>query len=318
MITHGRMGVHWMERMGDRGAEEDARSAATRVSSLAHWITRLGLIPDEARRFDVDPNRAKLEFGVDVNLAQDLIAQGLPHRVSDGDPCFTVTDLHYVGLRLGCARTYLGVLQTWASSLTASAGGQSMSVEVRCPPDTPRGTAVDVLTGPDQHIRASVGASRVAASIHVVPTVSWPMFGSAAEKLLVDAASLDFCWIPEALNGDVEFTRRTRLSDCRNAALLLSRECAHLGIVARMAYGLLLATPFSTPHTWVEIRVGDRWVPADPLLVRLLAEHAALDSSVWPPIRSPGAVLLRLAERETAIVLTEGRPLQASFLTRSV
>ena len=302
--------------MSESGAEEDARSAATQVSSLDQWIKRLGLIPDEARQFEVDPNRAKLEFGIDVNLAQALIAQGLPYKVSDGDPCFTVTDLHYIGLRLGCAKTYLGVLQTWASSLRASADGEWTSVEVRCAPYSPQGTAVDVLVGPDQRIRTSVGANRVATSILVVPTGQWPVFGSAAEELLADAASLDFCWIPESLNGDVEFTRRTRLSDCRNAALLLSMECARLGIVSRMAYGLLLATPFSTPHRWVEIRVDDRWVPADPLLIALLTEHAALDGSVWPSIRSPGAILLRLAERETAIVLTDGRPLQASFLTR--
>src|SRR5204863_8078849 len=107
-----------------------------------------------------------------------------------------------------------------------------------------------------------------------------------------------------------------RLSDCGDAALLLAMECARLGIVSRTAYGLLLAVPFSTPHTWVEIRAGDRWIPLDPLLMRVLAQYTTLDASAWPPIRSPGAVLLRLAGHETPIVLADGRPLEASFPTR--
>jgi hypothetical protein len=59
-------------------------------------------------------------------------------------------------------------------------------------------------------------------------------------------------------------------------------------------------------------------VPVDPLLLGLLARYTTLDASVWSPTRSPGAMLLRLADRETAIVLAGERPLQASFLTRSL
>jgi hypothetical protein len=274
------------------------------------------LIPEERRRFHVDLRQAKLEFGIDTSLARELIALGLPHTMNDGEPSFTATDLHFIGLRLGCASTYLGVLQTWASSLKASADGEWRSVEIRCVPNAPQKTAVDVLVGPDQRVRASVGANRIAASIRAVPVWQWPAVSPVLEDLLLDVAALDFCWMPESLNGDVEFTRQTRLSDCGNAALLLSMECAHLGIASRTAYGLLLATPFSTPHTWVEIGVGDRWVPLDPLLIGLLGQYTNLDASMWPPIRSPGAVLLRLAGQETPIVLADGRPLQASFLTR--
>jgi len=292
------------------------RGQPLEAPSIDEWITRLRLIPEERRRFHVDSRQAKLEFGIDMTLAQELIALGLPHTMSDGDPRFTATDLHYIGLRLGCASIYLGVLQMWASSLKASADGEWTSVEVRCIPNAPQKLAVDVLVGPDQRVGASIGANRIAARIRAVPIRQWPAVSPALEDLLLDVASLDFCWMPESLSGDVEFTRQTRLSDCGNAALLLSMECARLGIASRTAYGLLLATPFSTPHTWVEIRVGDRWVPVDPLLIGVLVQYTNLDTSMWPPIRSPGAVLLRLAGQETPIVLADGRPLQASFLTR--
>jgi len=292
------------------------QSAGAQAPPIGEWITRLRLIPEEHRRFHVDPRQAKLEFGVGMTLAQELIARGLPHTMSDGEPRFTSTDLHYIGLRLGCATTYLGVLQMWASSLKASADGAWTSVEVSCAPYGPQNMPVEVLVSPGQRVRASIGARRIAASIRAVPVVQWPAVSSSLEELLVDVASLDFCWLPESLSGNVEFTQQTRLSDCDNAVLLLSRECARLGVTSRTAYGLLLATPFSTPHSWIEIRVGDRWVPVDPLLIGLLTRYATLDASAWPPIRSPGAVLLRLAGQATPIVLAAGRPLQASFLTR--
>ena len=294
----------------------DGQSAGAQAPPIGEWLTRLRLIPEERRRFHVDPRQAKLEFGIDMTLAQELIARGLPHAMSDGDPRFTATDLHYIGLRLGCATTYLGVLQMWASSLKAAADGEWATVEVRCAPYAPQSTPVEVLISPGQRVRTSIGVNRIAASIRAVPVGQWPAVSSSLEDLLVDVASLDFCWLPESLSGDVEFTRETRLSDCGNAVLLLSRECARLGITSRTAYGLLLATPFSTPHNWVEIRVGNRWVPVDPLLIGLLAQYTTLNASVWPPTRSPGAVLLRLAGQETPIVLAGGCPLQASFLTR--
>ncbi len=294
----------------------DGQSAGAQAPPIDEWIARLRLIPEERRRFDVDLGQAKREFGVDTALARELIARGFPHMTSDRDPRFAAADLHYIGLRLGCATTHLGILQMWASSLTASADGRWSAVEVRCAPSAPQNAPVGVLVGPGSRVRTKVGANRIAATIRTIPVVRWPAVDPALEDLLVDIASLDFCWMPESLSGDVEFTRQTRLSDCGNATLLLSMECASLGIAARTAYGLLLASPFSTPHNWVEIRADDRWVPVDPLLIGLLTRYTTLDASVWPPIRSPGAALLRLAEKETPIVLSDGRSLQASFLTR--
>src|SRR5438067_2342852 len=200
-----------------------------------------------------------------MTLALELIARGLPHTISDGDLRFTTTDLHYVGFRLGCATTHLGVLQMWASGLKAAADAQWATLEVRCAPNAPQNTSVEVLVRPGQRVRGTIGANRTAASTRVSPVRQWPAVSPSLEDPAMDVASLDFCWLPDSLSGDVDFTWQTRLSDCGNAALLLAMECARLGIVSRTAYGLLLAVPFSTPHTWVEIRAGDRWIPLDPL-----------------------------------------------------
>src|SRR2546421_1702950 len=106
---------------GVAGMEGDGQSASAQAPPIGEWIRRLRLIPEDRRRFDVDPRRAELEFGIDMTLARELIDRGLPHMMSDGDPRFTTTDLHYIGLRLGCATTYLGVLKMWASGLKAAA-----------------------------------------------------------------------------------------------------------------------------------------------------------------------------------------------------
>ena len=81
-----------------------------------------------------------------------------------------------------------------------------------------------------------------------------------------------------------------------------------------MAFGLVLAPPLGTPHQWAEIRVGDIWAPADPLLLTILGRFAGLDATWWPCTRSPNALLLRLAARETPVVYGAGGPVKTSFM----
>ena len=81
-----------------------------------------------------------------------------------------------------------------------------------------------------------------------------------------------------------------------------------------MAYGLLVAPPLGTPHQWAEIRLGDIWAPADPLLLSILGRFAGLDASRWPCTHSPNAVLLRLAASSTPIVDGAGGPVETSFV----
>jgi hypothetical protein len=112
--------------------------------------------------------------------------------------------------------------------------------------------------------------------------------------------------------------RRTRIANCRSAAGLLVEEAPALGVEARLAHGLLLAPPYSTPHNWAEVRTDDGWLSLDPLLIALLTRFAGLDAAAWPPQRSPGAILLRLSEPGTPLVVDagSGAPLEATFLTR--
>lgn len=282
---------------------------------VGNWIERLHLIPMERRDFCVDGARAKREFGIDEDLAKDLVSRGLPHvKDADGEVRFAVTDLHYMGVRLGCATTYISVIRRWAARLRDAAVGDRLTVGVT--PYVPSGTPVEVLVAVDRRVRATAGQRQVEIPVPAVSASPKPSFSSEVVDLLTEVSRLDYCLLPESLENDMEFTRRTGLSDCAAAALLLFDGCLRLGVPARTAYGLLLVTPFSTPHSWIEIQVDGEWVALSPWLLGLLARYGGLDGARWPPTRSPQAMLLRLAESTTPIVTADRRSVRASFQTK--
>lgn len=281
------------------------------------WIARLRLIPDAERSFDVDLHAAEQTFAIEPSLARELVARGLPFEQADGEPRFCATDLHYVGLRLGTAMTHRTAMRLWAGALHDAAARDRTHVEVRCSPYGRPGDEVEVLVPTGAWERATIAPNRRATSFAVRTPGRWPPFDRRLHDLLHDVAALDFCLMPGKLYGSAEFARTTRLADCGSAAFLLAEECARLGIEARTSFGLLLARPYATPHHWADIRAGEAWVPADPLLLALLARTTELDADAWPPTRSPGSVLVRLADRQVPLVRDpDGAPLGASFLVK--
>jgi hypothetical protein len=208
-------------------------------------------------------------------------------------------------------------MRKWVAGLTGAAERDETRVAIRCVAYASEGTPVTALVGPGEWAAARLGPDRVAAEFEVCTRGVEPAFDPVLDDLWRDAAGLDFCWIPEPLRGDADFLHRSGLADCASAAPILVDECARRGREARTAFGLLLATPISTPHHWVEVRDRDgRWIPFDPILISLLTRFAGLDGTTWPPSRSPGAILLRLADDATPLVWTEAEPLEASFQAR--
>jgi hypothetical protein len=292
---------------------------------LDGWIARLRAIPDAERDFAVAREQAEREFGFDAEALQELIARGLPHAGGAGEPLLWATDLQYLGLRLGCARVYQGVLNRWAGALTSLSARAATPVAIRCRAYAPLGTAVELLAPGGERVRAeAAGGGGGAAALGFETTMRGelpPLPAELAEalgELLADLAAYDFCWLRPPLEADLRFVRRTGLANCRSTAGLLVEQAPRLGVEARLAHGLLLAPPYSTPHNWAEVRTDDGWVALDPLLLGLLARFAGLDAAAWPPQRSPGAILLRLSEPGTPLVRAAdtGAPLEATFLTK--
>jgi hypothetical protein len=286
---------------------------------LNGWIARLREIPDAERSFTVGPEQAEREFGFDAQAVRELIARGLPHADGDAGPLLWVSDVQYLGLRLGCARVYQGVLNRWASALTSLSARAETPVAIRCRAYAEPGTTVELLAPGGERVRGEAGAplgfeTAMRGRLPPLPAELERLVGD----LLADCAAYDFCWLWPPLETNLDWVRRTRIANCRAAAGLLVEEAPALGVEARLAYGLLLAPPYSTPHNWAEVRAGDDWVALDPLLLSLLSRFAGLDAAAWPPHRSPGAILLRLADPGTPLVADagSGAPLEATFLTK--
>jgi hypothetical protein len=289
---------------------------------LDEWIARLREIPDAERRFAVGRERAEREFGFDAAAAQELIARGLPHADGDAEPLLWESDLQYLGLRLGCARVYQGVLNRWASALTSLSARAETAVAIRCRAYAEPGTRVELRAPGRERVRAEAGAGGAPLGFETTMRGQLPALPKqlrrALGERLADYASYEFCWLLPPLETDLAWARRTRIGNCRTAAGLLVADAPALGVEARLAHGLLLAPPYSTPHNWAEVRTDDGWVALDPLLLSLLARFAGLDAGAWPPHRSPGAILLRLAEPGTPLVVDadSDAPLEATFLTK--
>ena len=294
-----------------RGSVTGDEIAAASLPTIDRWIAALGAIPPAARVYDVTPRRAELEFGITSAMATLLSERGLPRASSDeGEDRFSWSDLHYIALRLGSARLYLRTMRSWAHSVAS--GVEMIRLRYRTYVDP--GALVDVLLPEGRRRTVVVGPDQIVASLDVRMANCERTFPLSVQRVLHQAAALDFYILPPALAGDLDFARRTGLAGCLTASRLVVSECQQRGIEARMAYGLLLAPPLGTPHEWAEIRLGDTWAPADPLLLTILGRFAGLDSSRWPCTHSPSAVLLRLADCKTPIVEAFSGPVKTSFM----
>jgi hypothetical protein len=82
----------------------------------------------------------------------------------------------------------------------------------------------------------------------------------------------DFCHLelaPASFSGttDALTAARLREASCGGKSRLLVALCRHMGIPARLMGGVLLGdyTRKRAHHIWVEARVGNEWLPSDPL-----------------------------------------------------
>lgn len=289
--------------------------------SLAQLVERLRRIPLDARSYEWDARQADLHFGLDAATLGRLADLGLPSARADGDGGvrFAHVDLHYVGLRAGTASTYLWAVRQWAASLERLGGLERARVALEYVPQLPGcdGAVTGCVRLPDGAVRAVVLENgRCAAEAPVVLDADWPALPDAARRIVADvAAQLDFCLVPAPLRGDVAAARRSGLSDCLTAAHLLVEEWRAAGLEARLGSGILVSVPYSTPHTWAELRVGERWVPADPLMVGLMRDHGGLDRGRWPLDRSLGPLLARLGEAPSPLAWTDRGPVDVTLMT---
>lgn len=267
------------------------------MAALADHVRLLQRLPRETRAFSHDAPRAEAEFGISAELLEACVAAGLPHVEADGVTRFDWRDLHYLGLRLALPSAHTKALRAWARTFEQLATGAATGARVRYFSSGPTGERPARVLVPSGTIAATATRGVPLADYTTAEQPSQRLDGPAA-AVVRDVARTHFYLLPPSLSGDVELARTTGLSDCLTAARMVVAGCAEQGVEAREAFGLLLSTPLSTPHSWAEIRVEGAWVAVDALLVSLLERFGARP---WPATDTIGRFVVRLADRPAPI-----------------
>jgi hypothetical protein len=293
-------------------------------AAVADLLEKAYRIPDEARVFNVPISEAHERFRIPPDVLEHLTELGLPHVGKGVDTFHEEADLTNVALVLGYSPVGQAARRFWAAGLNRDAALGPVQYQLKymaaCPDPGHRGDCHYQLALPGLGVvQHEVSPdSRVLYRTTVSLEGDWPDFPENERALLAEAAEIDLTFIPRSLRFDLDFIRRARICDCAGAvALLLSAAASH-GVELRRAFGLIGVPPFASAHHWVEIYVDGRWVPADPVLIRAMLNWGVLDRAAWHPYRSPGAILIKLADRAVPIAVHDDVPVPIAMSLTSV
>ncbi|NUW38702.1 transglutaminase domain-containing protein [Nonomuraea rhodomycinica] len=133
--------------------------------------------------------------------------------------------------------------------------------------------------------------------------------------LFAELSDVAFYLLPAVLRDDVGFLRTNRMGECSLMARELVRIARQSGLEARTSYGLIVSVPFSTTHTWAELRIDGVWMPVDLLLPRALHAWKITTDQVWPERLSPRGLFHRLTATAEPLVAHGDALCRVSFST---
>ncbi|HEU5473555.1 MAG TPA: transglutaminase domain-containing protein [Actinophytocola sp.] len=288
-------------------------TSAVDLEALPRLMRLVHRVPMHMRRFTVPQRLAKSHHRITPELADVLVAEGLPHVGTGEHRLFDDYDLGNLALHLGLVSVRRMTMRSWANSLNRNSELADPAVRVgvlpRCPVPPHDGPCQFQLLRENGHrepVTALPDGRDPVAHYDIRLTSAWPELAQAARELADEVADLDFFLLPEAIRWDHEFTMRARIADCGSVADWLVREGERRGLQVRFAFGLLVVKPYSTPHCWAEFRTDGVWVPYDPLLLDAMRRWAGLDRERWHPYRSIGPVLHRLCGHFTKVASHDG------------
>lgn len=307
----------------DRPPPLDGSGGPAFQAAAADLVDAARRIPDQLRTFSF-PAAGALRYALTPDLLAFLAGLGLPHRRHGTELLFERLDLisATVALRLP-SPDYLA-MRRWRRSLERCASGSPATYEVkmvtrcacageRCRGDHefhPRVRSLAENVGRTPHGPTALLRQRVHHSPVEVP--------DALRAVFARMAGVRHHLLPPTLWKDLAFVDRAGLADCELAARYLCAAAQRAGVPARTSFGLLLATPYSVPHTWLELELHDRWVPFDPLLLASLVPWGIARPGEWSPTGSLTAGTLRICARNTPLVERPPAGLGLSFPTRQV
>lgn len=267
------------------------------TAEAAELLGRIAAIPTELRSFAVPRRQAGRLYGLDDALLDAMERAGLSRRVGD-DRHYDGYDCANLSLHLRLPSVQRMAMRSWAATLrhAQSVPALAYRLDIALEPGlaTPSGP-LEVMV-PEGGRRSLVADdSGVLHTVQGVNPCHYPPFPAEVAALLDEVAAIDFFMLSERLRWDVEAIAANRFAECGGCAKWLKTEADRRALPARQFFGLLLAKPYSTPHFWTAFEIDGRWIPADPLLIKLLRQTANLSPADWPLHRSPGAAFLPLA-----------------------
>lgn len=295
---------------------------ATNVAELLDLVDKLRRIPDSVRNFSRDADWAWSRLRIRPDVLRFLLEEGLPRQQSAGAILFDRYDLLNCSLLLGKGTVARAVRRFWPIALRRAAEGirsrYEMQFQTRCPQPghAPTCHYAMALPGGDVLERVVDAGAPPGAAVEVSPVIDWPDLPHQARAAVDELRDLQFVALREPIRWDTDFIRRSGLADCAGGATLLADAAARRGIPARRSFGYIVAPPFAVEHHWTELSVSGVWVPVDPVLIRNMVKWRVLDPVEWPPYRSIGPLVARLAGRYVPVVRHEGTPIAFTLPVR--
>ncbi|MDX3231463.1 hypothetical protein [Streptomyces sp. ME19-01-6] len=295
----------------------------SRERAIQDVLERAARVPHRFRRFEVKAETAARVHRIDEALLDQALDLGLAHEGSGADRRFDDFDLKNLGLALRIPSPAWLQVRLSAQPYNAAAvntatyrtrfQGRRVSGVLEASPQLAAGVVDGTLRrmGPDvfeADLHASAGENAPDADEGAADCTR------ELGPVLPEAARLEYYLVPDDLRDDVGFVRETRLADCRAGTTYLAHVAAEAGAGVRPAGGLLLAGAFPLPHAWLEVRRGDRWLPADPYYLVTMAGYGLLDGERWPPHRSVVGTVWKIcgSYADLCFLSSDGRAVKTS------
>jgi hypothetical protein len=262
-------------------------------------VRRTRLVPDGYKSFACDASVAARKFAVTAPLLTALLDFGLSYRDGATGPMLDPLDLTNISTDLQLRNGYWSSTRLWARSLAAARRHSDPHYEFTFSVTCPRpGHAGPCSFSFHPLIEARTGAKQDSAgnfSFLARPVLDRHDFGAAFAPVVAEATRLRFHRLPHELYSDLAFLRDSGLANCQSATLRLLEVAAEHGLTARPVVGLFVSVPFSMRHVWIDVRVEDGWVPADPFFLHTLARWDVVSPADWPVSCSPRLAVVPLA-----------------------
>jgi hypothetical protein len=290
---------------------------------LGPILSRLQSIPRDPSDYTLGASEAGVRFGIVEPTLAAMRQASLWNGVEGDGAAYALHDLHYLGLRLGSARTYVWAMGLWRRSLARILQAERTEIEVTYLPQLPdarQPVRGDVLLDSDCLCDVSLRHGEPCGEMSATLYSRWPRLPRDIRQVLGEIASWDYCMMPPRLFGDTKLARRLAMTDCWTAACCAIEGLRAAGWDARLAQGLIIGLPFGTPHAWAEVAIEETWTPIDPLMISAMQKYGGLDRVAWPFHRSLGPLLVRIAaaDRLTPLVGKGGEWIPTLYLVRLV